>query len=201
MKTLTAVQSAFLLGAGIFLLAWAFYTCGRRGEVPEEKLPPDVVHRIDSLAATATAFRTRAESLATVIKHDTIRVARIVTRTDTLLQRVTVTERSADSLAALREWESAFRTERSVNDTLHTVIDSLQTAVSIERNAVDVFRGLYVADTLRRSAVEKVNTDLQQAVARLERPCKILGPVPCPSRTVTFIATALVTIGVLSSTR
>lgn len=181
---------AFAAGLALIASAWLFSTCGRRSDTGE-KIPPKTQRALDSLAADAATFHARADSLLRMVGTDTIRLTRTLTRVDTVTRHAEILEGRADSLARLGAYEAAYRSEHLANDTLHVVIDSLYAALGIERATRTRLLTLYAADTLRRVAVERINTELQTAIGRLERPCRIVGPIPCPSRTVTFVVAAL----------
>lgn len=180
------------------VVGWAFHTCGKRSD-NAPKIPPAVQKTIDSLNRTNDSVHKATDSVLTVVKHDTVHAIKILRRVDTVERIIRRTEAAADSLAKLQQWEAAYRAEKVANDSLHVVNDSLHAAFVAERNArVETFR-LFVSDTVRRTTIERVNTDLQKAISKLQQPCKVIGPIPCPSRTATAVISSLtgLTVGLL----
>lgn len=174
------------LAVALALLTLSFQRCGQRGAGNAPKVPADVQRVLDSLSVTAASAQKRADSLLRLVGRDTARVRVIQYRVDTLLVSLQNIESIADSLASVGKYEAAYRAARLATDTLHVVVDSLQAALGAERMARSRLLMVYTADTLRRSRTEQVNVRLQETIAQLEKPCRVIGRVPCPSRTVSF---------------
>lgn len=170
----------------LFVFAW-------RRPVPP-KIDPATQHVIDSLRVTADGFRHQADSALGVVRIDTIRAAaRVVTKTKVVADAAAL-GRLADSLARVADsaatWQRAYTVRTLERDTLQVALALADTALLFERDARGQLQLLYAQDTARRAALERVSAGLQRDIARLQQPCKLIGPLPCPSRTVTLIAGA-----------
>lgn len=183
--------------AGVGVLAFAVLvavlfvadSCHRE---PGPKIPVETQATIDSLRFTAEAFRRMADSSQRIVVYDTIRsvvIQRVAAKAVETSARLGTT---ADSLARLAKdsaalWERAYNVRTMEADTLRLAVAQLDTALAYERNARRTLGMVYGADTLRRITTERVNADLQTAISHLQQPCRVLGPIPCPSRSVTLV--------------
>lgn len=177
----------------VLFVALLFKGCGG-GRAP--LIPPATQHTLDSLRATAeTAARSR-DSALTVIKHDTLIAVRVERRVDTLRVRDTVLQRRVDSLAVIAAahpdsaplWRSAYDAARVQIDTLHAALAAADTAIVHERAARITAQDLYANTARRLTVTEQANAQLEAALKRAVPACKVLGLIPCPNRTVAFVA-------------
>lgn len=189
--TPTLVPLAATIGV-IIITIFALRSCHT---TPGPKIPERTQREIDSLANAKPAFEHVRDSIIRIVVHDTIRatiVDRAAERTRVVAAQA---EHRADSLATMARahtdsailWRQAYDARTVEADTLRLAVAQKDSALRYERDARVGLSLLYGADTLRRVAVERVNADLVKAIKRLEQPCRIIGPIPCPSRTVTAI--------------
>lgn len=190
-----ALGGAALLAIGLGVLL-AFQSC--RDSDPGPKIPPAVERRIDSMAITKPAFdSTQAAGRAEVGKDTTAALLARV-RAARVRDSALFAQRLADSLGAAAAraqtsdsaavaWMLAYEARSEEAARLRVSNDSLESAYRSERSARLTLSVLYAKDTLRRNATEKINADLREAITRLERPCRIVGPIPCPNRTVSAL--------------
>lgn len=189
--------SAILIGA--LVIGFMVKSCARE---PGPKIPPKVQQSIDSLKITKPTFDSVARAGAATVARDTTRAkgyktqatrTEITARGETVLADslalVATRARSADSAAL--SWQSAYEARTREADAWHATAVRNDSAYLAERDARTQLAALYGADTLRRIATETVNTDLQKAIAKLQVPCRIIGPIPCPSRTATFVGSVV----------
>jgi hypothetical protein len=206
-----AASGGTLLALGVILVLWM----GRCSPTPGPKIDPKTQHSLDSLALTAQQFKAQRDSLLLHVKHDTIlsityqhdaavanqaaersRANAVAAgkRADALAQEAAAARTAADSatkyhaaldertrerdtlLVTVTQKDSAYRAQLAATAKEHSAFVNLSTA--------------YGADTSRRVALERVNAGLVADIARLQQPCKLIGPVPCPSRTVTGLLSA-----------
>lgn len=181
---------ALLLIIGLLAGVLTVKSCRPEAEAP--KIPIETQVTIDSLRRTAEAFRRMADSSQRIIVYDTIRsvvIEKVAIATTKAGEKLGA---RADSIAAVARdssalWESAYRVRTMEADTLRLAVSQLDTALAFERAARRTLGQVYGADTLRRVAIEHVNADLQDAINHLQQPCKVIGPIPCPSRSVTMV--------------
>lgn len=166
---------------------------------PGPKIPEATQHAIDSLAATKPAFQRATDSIIRIVVHDTVRAATVNRAAEQDVRLATQAEQAADSLARVAAahsdsaalWHSAYLARTQEAEALRRAVAEKDSAFQAERDARRRLMVVYASDTLRRVAIEKVNADLQKAINGLEQPCRIAGPVPCPSRTVVAVTTAV----------
>lgn len=189
-----ALGGAGLLAAGLgVVLAWQ--SC-RGPDGP--KIPPEVSRRIDSMTVTRPVFDSTQAAGRVMVARDTTAAlvahmraqhsrdsALLVSALADSLAEVAARALSADSAAAA--WMLAYEARTEEAKRWRRSSDSLESAYQSERSARLTLSGLYGADTLRRIATERINADLRKAISKLEVPCRIVGPVPCPNRTVSAL--------------
>lgn len=201
--------AGWLAVTGALVAALVFSHCGRPGD-DEEKVPAPIAKTADSLEATRPEFTERRDSVVRVVAIDTARARRAEAAAKAAQLRADEADKAADSLAALaatsadsaRLWHAAYdrRTEEAAN--LRTSLDSAQAATAAERAARLNLGQLFAESERRRKAAEEVVVPgLERAIAQLEKPCRIVGPVPCPSRRVSFVAGAIGAVVIVSATR
>lgn len=183
----------------ILLVAWALKSC----EAPDHpKIPPQDQTTLDSLKRTDSSFHRQQDSIITIIIHDTVKANAVNASAEKSKANAAVIGRQADSLAKLaevaktaadsaREYHNAFDARTRERDTLLVTIVKKDSTLRVERAVASGWRDLYVADTARRVATEDINRRLQRDIARLDTPCRIVGPIPCPSRTVVGVVSAV----------
>jgi hypothetical protein len=164
-----------------------FRGCGTPKQTEADKLPPAVVKTMDSLAHEQPAFVHRQDSLVKVVVFDTARAVAYRKAEERAKMAAASAERRADSLGRVatsaNEWHAAYEARSSQADTLKMALARADSVAEAERSARRTLALAYGADTTRRVAVEKLNADLREAIRSLEKPCRIIGPIPCPSRT------------------
>lgn len=198
----------WLTVTGALVAALVFSHCGRSDD--GEKVPAPIAKTADSLAATAPEFGQRRDSVVRVVTIDTARARRAEAATRAAELKAEGARKAADSLAAqaatsadsARLWHAAYdrRTEEAAN--LRVGLDSAKEAAAAERSARLSLDQLFREAERRRTAAENVVIPgLQKAIAQLEKPCRILGPIPCPSRRVSFVAGAVGAVAILSAAK
>jgi hypothetical protein len=210
-QTLITAGKARLAGVGLILaviaavvlgLAWMFSSC--RPE-PGPKIPEKVQRTIDSLNQTKPAFDSVQKAGQQEVARDTTKAlthkrqaaqaeasAQFSKITADSLAATAARAKTADSAAAA--WKDAYDARTREAEQWHAAAVRNDSAYQAERDARIAAVKLWVADTLRRHTSEQINSDLQDAIKKLEVPCRVpgtFGKVPCPSRTVTFVVTAL----------
>jgi hypothetical protein len=154
-----------------------------RGSNTGEAISPAHKKTTDSLATTKPAFDAHKDSVLAQVARDTVEVARYVKESADAERRAGDAGRRADSLAELNSnWQAAYeqRTEQVVD--LKVSLAKKDSAWKDERSARLRVEGLYGADTTRRIALERLADGLRKDLAAAERPCRIVGPIPCPNR-------------------
>lgn len=177
-----------ILGAGL-----AFKSCQK--PTPTDNLTPPEHKTIDSLKNTQPTFAKTQDSIIHIVVVDTQHAA--VSRKAEIAAKASAAraEHRADSIAAIAssmaDWKSAYdaRTQETVG--LKLAVQHADSIAADERDARIKLSTAYGADTLRRVAIEKLNVGLVKTIGELQRPCKIVGPIPCPSRTVTAVLSGI----------
>lgn len=163
-----------------------FRSCRRTEQTEADKLPPAVVKTMDSLDRTKPEFEARKDSIIRVVVFDTARAVAFRRAEERAKLAASSAERRADSLAKLattaQEWHAAYDARTSEADTLKLALIRADSVSEAERRARVNLSLAYGADTTRRVALEKLTVDLRAAIVKLEKPCRLLGPIPCPSR-------------------
>lgn len=181
----------------VLAIALGLKSCERS---PEAKIPPALQKTIDSLATTAPAFVAHRDSVIRVTVQDTTAARKANARADAAIATADRLQRIADSLTDLARsnadsvaWERALAAQRHVSDSLRLALAAKDAAYQTERLNTIRLLGVVQGDSLRINAVVDANNRLQKRISELEVPCRVLGPIPCPSRTVTFVVTAVLT--------
>jgi cytoskeletal protein RodZ len=193
-------------------LAWAFRSCQPD---PVPKIPAKTQHSIDSLVITKPAFDSSQHAGQQKVARDTLTAITHKSQATQAEARANFAKITADSLAATAAraktadsaaaaWKEAYDARTREAEAWHVAAVRNDSAYQAEHAARITLGQLYAADTLRRVAIEHVNTQLQDAIKKLEQPCRVpgtFGKVPCPSRTVTMVVTAVAagTAGVLAA--
>lgn len=156
------------------------------------KIEPKLQKALDSSDATKPAFDARVDSLVRIAVLDTALALRESERADSIARVARRARLQADSLARTgREWEAAYaaRTEEARQlDSAYVVKDSAWRA---ERKSRIEFQGLATEEANRRRSLETLNSGLRSTIATLERPCRLVGPIPCPNRRTVSVLSAL----------
>lgn len=189
-------MAAVIVVAAVFAAAWIFRSCAPE---PAPKIPPALQRQLDSLAATATAFEHEKDSLSKIVRVDTVHTIIVNKQAEATKAQAVSLGAKADSLATEARkaqddadlWEQAYKYRTEERDSLQSAYTQKSNALDSEIEARRKLTVLYVADTLRRNSFEQANAGLQTAISKLEQPCRLLGPIKCPSRTVTMVVTTL----------
>lgn len=206
-ETIVASGKAKLAGVGLalvsiiavaLLLAWLFKSCQRE---PPPKIPVKTQRTIDSLQNTKTTFDSSQTAGKQKVARDTTRAvthhaAAVQAEASANFSKLTADSlavtaahaKTADSAAAA--WKDAYDARTREAEQWHAAAVRNDSAYQAERDARIAAVSLWAADTLRRHVTEQVNLDLRKAIDKLQQPCKIIGPIPCPSRTVTMVLSA-----------
>lgn len=203
--------TALAVLAGAICLAWFFRSCQRE---PPPKIPPATQRSIDSLVITKPVFDSTQVAGRQQVARDTLVAVSHRRRAVQAEASAQVSKATADSLAVAAEkikqtdsavtaWKDAYQARTLEAESWRLAAVRNDSAYQSERRARLGLAQLYGADTLRRNAVERVNTELQTAILRLQQPCKVIGPISCPSRTVTMAVslTAGAVIGFFAARR
>lgn len=195
--TRKALPYAVLMVAVIALaIGYLFKSCSRD---PGEKIPARVTKTIDSLDRTAPGFDSSQKANITRVIHDTIQSTHFQEAARNAEGRARLAQSRADSMALVAStaadsataWRGAYEARTREAEELRVSVAQKDSALARERGALLHLSDAYRADTLRRIAIESVNRDLRIAIARLEVPCRIIGPLRCPSRTTTAVLSAI----------
>lgn len=206
-ETVATIGKAKLAGAGLGIvaviaavlgLAWFFGSCQPE---PGPKIPVKTQKSIDSMNTTKPAFDSTQRAGQQKVARDTLRAtahkaqatqaeatANFAKITADSLAITAARARSADSAAAA--WKDAYDARTREAEAWHVAAVRNDSAYRAERDARLTLMTVYSADTLRRQATERINGELQKAIAKLQQPCRIVGPIPCPNRTVTMVISA-----------
>lgn len=189
------------------VLALALKSC-QRSDVGV-KIPPRLERTLDSLDATAATFKAARDSAARIVASDALESARL-----TRVARIARVEsdgfrRAADSIAVLASaqadsaalWREAYDARTTEATQLRVALDTTETALKAERAARANVARLWQNAEIRQRELEHVTDGLRSAITRLEKPCRIVGPIPCPSRTVSAVGGVMLGVVALSSTR
>lgn len=196
--TIASVQ-AKLVGVGIvgviaIIVAVLF---GLRGchTTPGPKIDVKTQHSLDSLKITKPAFDSTQKAIAAAVARDTI-ITIIHDKASAVALAASVEARTrADALAleartaldSATAWHRAYDARTEEAGKLRTALAEKDSALTSERSALFRLSGAYASDTLRRNSIERVNKGLVDDIAKLQQPCRIIGPIPCPSRTASAL--------------
>lgn len=207
-ETVASIGKAKLAGAGLGIvaiaaavlgLAWMFKSCQPE---PAPKIPPKTQRAIDSLTMTKPSFDASQVAGRQQVARDTIRASVQKRQASQAEASANFAKLTADSLAqtaaalhsadsAALAWKEAYDARTREAEAWHVASIRNDSAYRAEHDARVAMTALYEADTLRRHAIEAVNLDLQKAIKKLEAPCRIVGPIPCPNRTVTMVGSVI----------
>ncbi len=175
---------------------------------PEPKIPPALQHELDSLRETKPAFDAHQDSVIRITVRDTTAAKKANARADSSKRSADSLQVIADSLrkvasvsADTADYRKAIDAQRHVSDSLRVALASKDSAYRVEK--ANTVRLLFQLDSTsrRNNAIDDANAKLQKRIAELEVPCRIVGPVPCPSRTVTMVLTTVVVTAAENATR
>lgn len=199
-------------GLGVIIAALAvglvLKSCQRSPD-PANKIPPSLAKTLDSLDVTKPTFEGRRDSVLRVVTIDTAAAARAQRLAKASRDSAEGFRKRADSLAALASvyadstfiWRQAYEARTEEAEQLRRSIDSTESALQSERNARASILTSWRESEARRAELERANAGLRTAIAQLEKPCRILGPIPCPSRTVSAVGGVVIGVVALSSSR
>lgn len=207
MKSLTGIKigtSGIVIA--ILVVGYLWKSCDRPDP---QKLPPEIVKTIDSLDNTKPDFDRSQDSLRKAVQKDTAVAVRHKVAAKAFETAADSIGRRGDSLAGVARtaldsaaaWRRAYTERTAETVQLRKVIAQTDSAYRAEVSARMALSIAYGADTLRRISVEKLNAGLRQTIEELERPCKFLKYVSCPSRTTTGVFSSLLAIGVASAVK
>ncbi len=188
------MKRIYWIGVAVLLLVGAVWLWSRhKGNEP--KIPIETQRTLDSLKETSWEFKHQKDSIIRVVVYDTVQAIRAETAARQARARAQTEQHRADSLAMVARtstdsastWRQAYEARTAEAVELRTTVAAKDSAYRFERDARQALSVLYGADTTRRIAIERVNADLVKAIARLEQPCRVIGPIPCPSRTASAI--------------
>lgn len=201
--------AGWLVVTGALAAALVFSYCGRP-DPDEGKVPAPIAKTVDSLKTTAPDFAERRDSVVKVVTIDTARARRAEAAARAAELRAESERKAADSLAALaatsadsaRLWHAAYDRRTTEAANLRVSLDSAHSATASERSARLSLDGLYrEAERRRKTAEEVAIPGLEAAIAKLEKPCRVVGPIPCPSRRVAFLAGAVGAVVIVSAVK
>lgn len=193
---------------GALVVALVFSSCPRPDE--KDKVPAPIQKTADSLEATRPAFDDRRDSVVRVVAIDTARAVRAERLARARKDSAEGFRRQADSLARLAGtsadsatlWRQAYERRTEEADQLRASNAAADSALQAERSArLRVSQLFSESELRRRQAEEVVIPGLERAIAQLEKPCRIVGPIPCPSRRVSFVAGAAAAVAILSASK
>lgn len=188
-------------------LALVFSSCPKKDE---GKIPKELEKTADSLEATRPAADDRRDSVERLVVIDTARARKAEAVAKAATAKAEGLRKEADSLARLAStsadsaalWRQAYERRTAEADQLRTGAAAADSALQAERSARlrldQLFRD---SEARRRTAEEVVIPGLRQAIAQLEKPCRIVGPIPCPSRRAVLIGATLGTVAAVSASR
>lgn len=177
---------------------------------PAPLIPPDVQRELDSLRETRQRAEQTIDSLRTSAAEAT---ARATTATGRAYRAEAVAHQhrgTADSLARdaaasgrrdqpmaqqVLLWRTAYDARSAEAESLRASGAQKDTALEELRTAVDRLQQALAASEARRQRSEALNDQLAEALQRAQRGCRIVGPIPCPSRTVTGVVAFAAGVG------
>lgn len=192
-------------GLVVIIAALAIALAVKSWDRPDDpKIPPGLQKTIDSLEATRRPSVVTRDSIIRLVVHDTVRAAGSSARGDSAARAAAASQVRADSLAALARvsadsatlWHSAYDAQRQTSDSLRVAVAAKDSAYRAERDARAKLLLVVRAATIRMNAIQDANDRLVKRIGELETPCKIIGPIRCPSRTMTMLITAATIVGI-----
>lgn len=158
----------------------------------QPKIDPKLQRSLDSSEATRPDFLRRRDSLARIAVLDTLISVRQSERSDSLARVARRARARADSLARLgTEWRAAYEARTEEADSLALALVQKDSAWRSERSSRINFQRLAAEEEARRRSLETLNGGLRRTIASLERPCRLVGPIPCPNRLTSAVLSAL----------
>lgn len=186
--------------------ALVFTSCPRPD--PAEKIPVEIRKASDSLKATRPEAEHRRDSVLRVVAVDTARAVRAERLARAAKDSAEGFRKRADSTATQARlygdsaflWRSAYENRTEEADQLRTALSSSDSALQARTAAGANLRLLWLdSEARRRKAEEVVIPGFERAIAQLEQPCRILGPIRCPSRKAVLIGATLAMVAALSA--
>jgi hypothetical protein len=168
-----------------------------------DKVPAEVQRSADSLELTRPATEDRRDSILRLVVVDTARAVRAERLAKARKDTAEGFRKRADSSAALASvygdsaflWRDAYENRTAEADQLRLAFAAADSARAAEAMARARFDQLFRdSEARRRVAEEVVIPGLQRAISQLEKPCRLVGPIRCPSRTETALLTVAVGI-------
>lgn len=175
-----------------------------------EKVPASIAKTADSLKVTRPAADNRRDSLVRSAAADTMRAVRAERLAKAARDSAERFRKAADSAAALARvygdsaflWRDAYENRTAEAGQLRTALDSAEAGNRAMTSAAASLRLAWLdADARRRQAEEVVIPGLERAIRQLDQPCRIVGPIKCPSRRVSFVAGAVGAVVILSAAK
>jgi len=187
-----------LAGVIAVIIALAFGLRGCHAD-PPPKIDPATQKSIDSLTTTQPTFDSTQHAIAQAVARDTIVTVIHDKASNVALAEARTAQARADALAieagravdSATAWHRAYDARTEEAGKLRGALAEKDSALTSARSAFSRLAGAYSADTLRRLAIERVNKGLADDIAKLQQPCRIIGPVPCPSRTIVALASGV----------
>lgn len=204
MKPLTAGLIGVALGAGA-MLALELIPRGSG-----DKVSPELEKTADSLKATRPAAEDRRDSTLRLVVVDSVRAVRAERLAKARKDTAEAYRKVADSLAALANvygdsaflWRDAYENRTAEADQLSQSLAAADSARGAELANAGRFRLLWIdAEARRRAAEEVVIPGLQRSIAQLEKPCRLVGPIRCRSRTETAVLAVLGTVAAVKASK
>lgn len=199
MKDFTRSAKFWSLPAIIVAIVAIGYTIANNRADPKPKIAPELQAKMDSLDMTKKSFEHAQDSLRHVVIYDTVKASVHAAAATRATAAAKAAQHVADSLAVAAQdahdagesWHKAYdaRTEEAVG--LRVAAAKSDSAYRFERDARLTLSELYKADTLRRVAIQDLNVGLKKTIEGLERPCKVVKYLSCPSRTTTAVISAV----------
>lgn len=193
--------------AGALAIGLVFKSCQKPDD--SGKIPAPLERKLDSLAITAPSHQDRQDSIIRVVVEDTVAARRHAAAASAAKRDAEASRLRADDLERQARsradsallWRQAYeaRTEEAVG--LRSSLASSDSALASERSARAAALAGWRSETARRMSIEDANQGLRSAIERLEKPCRIVGPIPCPNRTVAFVGGVALGVVALSSSR
>lgn len=165
---------------------------------PEPKIPPALQAKLDSLTETRKPFEQARDSVIRIVVHDTVAAAGSNARSEAAVAAAATSQHEADSIARVAAlhadsaalWREAYEAQKRTDDSLRVALAAKDSAYRFERAARISLLGVVHRDSLRLSSMQDAQDRLVRRISELEPPCKVIGPIKCPSRKAVMLATA-----------
>ncbi len=169
---------------------------------PEANIPPALQKTLDSIAAVAPVVAAHRDSVIKIVVRDTTKARIQAARADSVLRVADAARGIADSLAALARqradsaalWHQAYDAERLAGDVVRRALASKDSAYRVEATNTIRLLGQMHLDSIWANGLASANSSLVSRIRQLEAPCRVVGPIPCPTRTQTMVATAILAV-------